>query len=536
MPLRNYYLTGIIGTLAGILIIFLLNIATPLEFVIAQFEAYQEHGNVRWPALIFSRLLIFCCLAALACTPYLLIMHRVLAPVSVCLEWIRQGEDLNTLPPDMVLKARQRLINLPFIMVPWMMVLWGTIPVVVFSVAVMSGFMDMAAAIIFFLRSLMVGAVSAAIVFFRMESHSRKQVIPLFFPDGELARIHGTTRLSISLRIRAFFRIGSLMPLANVVMTLYILYWQVDSDTVTAKAYGLGVLIFSLVVFLLFFMASGLLNRLFARSISDPLSRILGAVEEIRQGNLDTRVKVVSNDEVGVLGDATNQMIRELREKEMLRDTFGRYVAPEVRDEIISGRIPLDGEYRNVTVMFADLRDFTPMTESRDPKQVVLILNAYFREMSQAIQQHGGLILQFLGDEIYAVFGAPVECEHHGERAVSAALEMEKRLTNLNRSFRQKAWPVLSHGIGIHTGPVVAANIGSPDRLSYLLVGNTVNLASRLQTQTRELNARIVVSAETARHLPVGMIRDSFSRQEVRVKGRQTAVEIYQNPAKAFKD
>jgi adenylate cyclase len=259
-------------------------------------------------------------------------------------------------------------------------------------------------------------------------------------------------------------------------MTLFILYWQVENDTVSAKEYGLGVLIFSVVVFVLFFLASGFGNTLFARSISDPLGKILTAVEQVKKGNYNTQVKVVSNDEIGILGDATNQMIRGLQEKEMVQ-----------------------------------------------------ILNAYFQEMDTAIKARSGLILQFLGDEIYAVFGAPVPCLNHAEQAFLTALEMTQGLVRLNKRFASQGWPVLSHGIGIHTGKAVAASIGSPDRLSYLLVGDTINLASRLQSLTRSLDARIIISADTVDCLPPHLIQENLLKhsQSVQVKGRKVKIDIY---------
>jgi adenylate cyclase len=106
-------------------------------------------------------------------------------------------------------------------------------------------------------------------------------------------------------------------------------------------------------------------------------------------------------------------MIKGLKEREMLRDAFGKYFTPEIRDEIIRGRIPLDGELKEVTVMFADLRNFTPLAEADDPKTVVKIINSYFTEMATSIQKHSGLVLQFIGDEIEDVFGAPLSLENH---------------------------------------------------------------------------------------------------------------------------
>ncbi len=526
LSLKEFYFIGIRAVFFGILVIFLLNLATPLEFIIERFKQLGDSGHISWAKIIASRLGIFFSLAALSCVPFLVILKKFLSPVAACLKQANLQESIGQ---ELEKKARQRLVNLPFFMVPVFIFLWTFIPLSVFLAAVLTDRMDFGTALVFTIRSAMVGCISAAIVFFGMEAQARKQLIPFFFPNGELSSTDGTRQLSISRRVRAFFRVGSLIPLANIVMTLFILYLQVENNTVSAKTYGLGVLIFSLVVFVVFFLSAGFGNRLFARSISDPLERILTAVEQAKKGNYAARVKVVSNDEIGILGDATNRMIQGLEEKERLNDMFGRYVTPQIRDEILSGNIPLDGEYKEVTVLFADLRDYTPMAESRDPKQVVQILNAYFKEMEAAVTAHNGLILQFLGDEIYAVFGAPVACRNHPEQAFLTALDMNRRLADVNRRFEARQWPPLTHGIGIHTGRAVAACIGSPDRLSYLLVGDTINLASRLQSLTRELDAGIIISADTIARLPRHLVQENLFRQSqtVQVKGRQMDVDIF---------
>ena len=285
--------------------------------------------------------------------------------------------------------------------------------------------------------------------------------------------------------------------MAILVVTLMTLQWQLDSMSISAREYGSGILVFCLVLFFVFFVTLSVLNKLIKSSIVGPIENILSAVTKIKEGDLQTRVKVVSNDEIGVLGDATNEMIQGLREREILNDAFGKYITPEIRDEILSGRIPLDGELKNVTVLFSDLRDFTPLVASTQPKEVVKIINGYFEEMAKAIHGHGGLVLQFIGDEIEAVFGAPLELENHPVAAARAALEMCERLGRYNSRLREQGWAPLRHGIGLDTGQVLAANIGSSERLSYALVGDTVNLASRLQGVSKELGRDIILSAST---------------------------------------
>jgi len=208
-----------------------------------------------------------------------------------------------------------------------------------------------------------------------------------------------------------------------------------------------------------------------------------------------------------------------------VKETFGRYVSREVRDEILSGRIPLDGELKKVTVLFADLRNFTPMVEATPPKEVVRIMNSYFREMADAIRRHGGLVLQYIGDEVEAVFGAPVSVPDHARAAVRAALEMRRRLEVVNQGLAQQGYPPLDNGIGIHTGEVLAANIGGGDRLTYSLVGDTVNLASRLQGLNKQFGTKILISGET-----LAEIDESVPVKQMPptpIKGKSKPVDIF---------
>ena len=185
---------------------------------------------------------------------------------------------------------------------------------------------------------------------------------------------------------------------------------------------------------------------------------------------------------------------RQQRERDFLNETFGRYVSKEVRDEILGGRVTLSGELKEVTVLFADLRNFTRLVETIPPREVVTVINTYFKSMSEAINAHHGLVLQFIGDEIEAVFGAPVALENHQQWAVDAALDMRTRLSNVNLQLVNQGFPSLRHGIGLHAGKVVAANIGSSQRLSYALVGETVNIASRIQELNKDFDTDIIIS------------------------------------------
>ena len=209
----------------------------------------------------------------------------------------------------------------------------------------------------------------------------------------------------------------------------------------------------------------------------------------------------------------------------MIRETFGRYVSPEVRDEILAGRASLAGDLREVTILFADLRDFTPWVEASPAGEVVAGLNEYFTEMDAAIRAQGGLVLQFIGDEIEAVFGAPGADAQHAAYALAAARDMQLRLDAWNTRRRAQGKAELQHGIGIHTGTVLAGNIGSSERMSYALVGDAVNVASRIQSLNKEFGTRLLVSGATRAQLVD--VSGLTTLPSVRVKGRQAEVEVY---------
>ena len=238
-------------------------------------------------------------------------------------------------------------------------------------------------------------------------------------------------------------------------------------------------------------------------------------------------LNILANQGAVAIENARN--VEEIVEKERARvqimDAFGKYVTHEVRDQILEGRIPMDGESKDVTLLFADLRDFTTLAESTPPKEVVKIINGYFSEMAEAIGMNNGLILQFIGDEIEAVFGAPADLDDHPTHALRAAIEMSKRLLVVNQKLEQQGYGPLRHGIGVHTGNVVAANIGSEDRLSYAMVGDTVNLASRIQGLNKKYGTEILVSSTSVSRLSAHFPLEKLPATTV--KGKKAPVEVY---------
>ena len=252
------------------------------------------------------------------------------------------------------------------------------------------------------------GPFVTAIVFFGSERLMRHE-LPRLFPSGELSAVK-VPRLRVRTRMLAAFLLLGLLPLAVLsvaALTRADALRTADAATAAAIIYNLKLVV--VVLALGGLVVSVGLALLVAASVAQPLRDVQAAMAQVRRGGLDARCAVVSNDEIGAVAEGFNSMVQGLREREAIRETFGKYVSPEVRDEILAGRVSGAGVQREVTILFADLRDFTPWVEASPPAEVVADLNAYFTEMDLAIRAHGGLVLQFIGDEIEAVFGAPID-------------------------------------------------------------------------------------------------------------------------------
>jgi len=437
---------------------------------------------------------------------------------------LRQEQEGRPILGEELGHARRRLLNEPFVLIAIDFGIW-LISGIVYPMALWGFEAPNAVVRMAFSISLFTGLITTAFAFFVLEHVLQQKLVPHFFPKGGLYMTPKTLRIRISTRIGALIFAANLVPFFAI---LNIAAGTLQAGGDTARV--LAELRSTISVNAVLFMGVGVwLAVLVSGNLRRPLEDIIRVLQEVRNGRFDRKVRVTSNDEIGYTGDSINGMTDGLIERDLIKDTFGKYVAKEVRDEVLSGRTPLDGERKEVTVLFSDLRDFTPMTEQNDPKRVIQIMNAYFKEMAEAIQGEGGLVLQFIGDEIYAVFGAPISRQDHPARAFRAGLEMRRRLKELNGRFEANGWPWLRHGIGIHTGVALAANIGSPDRLSYLLVGDTVNLASRLQSLSKEIGTDMVVSATTWTHLTPAE-RNAVSLKplkDVSVKGMRERVEIF---------
>lgn len=217
----------------------------------------------------------------------------------------------------------------------------------------------------------------------------------------------------------------------------------------------------------------------------------------------------------------------ETRAKRTMTRRFGQYVPPELVDEL--SRHPeswtMEGESRVMTILFSDVRDFTRFSEGLDPKQLSQMMNEYLTAMTQIIHRHRGTIDKYIGDAIMAFWGAPLPDSEHARHALAAAMEMQAVLPELNRKFSARQWPALRVGIGINTGMVSVGNMGSDFRRAYTVMGDAVNLASRLEALGKEYGVPIIVGEATQVEVPELLYREL---DRVCVKGKVEPVTIFE--------
>ncbi len=263
-----------------------------------------------------------------------------------------------------------------------------------------------------------------------------------------------------------------------------------------------------------------------ARRITRPVARLGAAATEIEKGNYAVRVGSETSDEIGELGRAFDRMAAGLAERDNMRDILGKVASNEVVTRLLEGGdIELGGEERDVTVMFTDIRNFTALVEKLTPDQSLQLLNQFLTVISEVIESAGGVVDKYLGDGVMALFGAPVTRPDDAQRALNCALEIRDRVAALGPVLAARGLPHPQVGIGINTSRVIAGNIGSPSRLNYTVLGDGVNLASRLEGLTKRYQVPIVTGF-TTREGAGGIACRELDK--VRVKGKTVAERIFE--------
>jgi len=266
--------------------------------------------------------------------------------------------------------------------------------------------------------------------------------------------------------------------------------------------------------------------RMGVRPMVKSIQKISQKATRVAQGNYGDPMPVRSQDEIGQLTRTFNDMVTGLKERDFVTDTFGRYVDPEVARKLLQrpGATRLGGEKREVIILFADIRGFTPLAEGLSPEATIHLMNRFFSEMIQVIQRYHGIIVDFLGDAILAFFD-PLDAPLPPimRQALRCSLEMQQAMSKVNVFDGEMATSPLSLGVGLHAGEVVVGNIGSENRAKYGIIGSAVNLASRIQMQAK--GGEIIISESIYHHVqPDLVVKREF---EAQLKGIQSVITLY---------
>lgn len=347
------------------------------------------------------------------------------------------------------------------------------------------------------------------------------------YPAVRLARESGAPGQVVARNARGVERLFVYRPMRNPSTTgrePWVLLTEIDEAEQLAILHGLRdeLLIGSIALGLI----SLLVAQQVSRSLRRPLDELRLFARQIGTGDLTGHTSISGRDVAGALGTTLNDMVKGLRERDRVKEVFGRYIATQVSDKILQGQIDLGGEARVVTVLFSDIRNFTGMSEQMTPQQVVSFLNSYFSEMVDAVFEQGGVLDKFLGDGLMAVFGSLGDQPDHPRRAVLAALRMQALLAKLNGERAMTGKPPVAIGVGIHTDEVVVGNIGSNRRLEYTVIGDGVNAASRVQTLNKEFGTTILITETT-----YASIKDEFDCRPMPdhpLRGKHKPLKFYE--------
>ena len=362
--------------------------------------------------------------------------------------------------------------------------------------------------------------------------------------DGQVCFVVGSSAVVATPGVARFALLGPMEATAGLrgsrVLTLSGQTWALFSEPLNPQAPGEGSMVCAialddtlapfrrirtvLILTALVTMAAAVIMGFFlSKGLSAPILELVRGTARVARGDYDFRIDITARDEMGILGNAFNSMVRGLFLKEKYRDVLNKAVSPEIAAEMLKGDLFLGGENRMVTVLFADIRGFTAITGGMDPREVITILNDYLEGISAAIEAEGGVVDKYAGDEIMAIFGAPVSHPDDAPRAVRAALRMQEAIRVLSESRRTVGKPEVSMGIGINTGLAVAGNMGSRTRLNYTVLGESVNLAARLCSAAAA--GQIVISAATLE--AVGPILDAQALKPATLKGWSDPVGMW---------
>jgi len=431
------------------------------------------------------------------------VMRRSYGLVWPLVQWLRADA-----PAEGALDAWQRAARLPRDFTAasgWQPFVLAGVPIAIyvtydFDLPWYSGFIVLAGAA--------VAIAYAAILHFFASELTLRPV--LREAAAKLPRDFAGMRVGVPLR----WKLLGALPLINVI-TGVVVSGLSTNGTATLRDLGVDVLVAVVVAFTISFE----LTLLLSKSIYGPLNDLLEATEQVKQGDLSARVPVLSGDEMGDLAGSFNEMMGGLEERERLRAAFGSYVDHEVARRVLAEGELLEGDEVEATVVFVDIRDFTPFAEQSSAAESVARLNEFFDLVVPILTKHRGHANKFIGDGVMGVFGAPDRLPDHADRALEAACE-------LAAAVEERFGERLQIGIGINSGPVIAGSVGGGGRLEFTVIGDPVNVAARVERATRD-TGDVVLLTEATRCLLTRSDGELEPRGEIPLKGKSDGVRLW---------
>ncbi len=434
---------------------------------------------------------------------------------------LMKGQDLEELPA----KVRRWAINFPLYLAAISFAILTLIGVFFGQGGLMFASTDMQTFTRTFLGVGGVGGTTAFMLAFVLTDTQWRTHLPRFLSENEEIELK-EPRITVGIRLILTLILTGFVPLVIIGIAgnngiFRIMDPAIDPFDIIGR---LQTLIIFIVVSSL--IINFIIGTLTTHSLVGPLKRLSQGMKQVGKGDLTSTLAIETSDEIGELTSQFNKMVAELRDAQRMRDLFGRYVSKEVAAKVLDNGADLGGENISATTLFADIRDFTGLSERLPAQEVVDILNRYYTRMVDVIVDEGGLVNKFGGDSLLAVFGAPIRQPDHALRAVRAAWEMTRALAEFNAEQLSIGMPVLTIGIGIASGEVVAGNVGGEERVEYTVIGDPVNLASRLQSLTKELGATVLLSEDTQKALG-GTRAECHPYGEVPVRGKQEPISVF---------
>src|SRR4051794_23133845 len=428
--------------------------------------------------------------------------HKVLPGAKPLLRWAEGGRSPRDAP-----EAWRAAIALPVDFVTraaWLPVVFVALPMSLYVTYELE--LPAHSELFLFAGVLVAGGYAAVLHFFGAELALRPVVHEIALQLSPEFAERGT---GVPLR----WKLLGTLPLINVI-TGVIVSGLSTRDRASLSDLGLDVIVAVVVAFTVSFE----LTPLLARSVLSPVRELVDATQRVKGGDFSARVPVTSGDEIGQLARSFNEMLTGLQERERLRTAFGSYVSPDVAERVMAEGELLEGEDVEVTILFVDIRDFTPFAERSSARETVTYLNDFFGLVVPILERHRGHANKFIGDGVLGVFGAPERVRDHASHGLGAAME-------LAAAVEERYQGSLRVGIGLNSGPVSVGSVGGGGRLEFTVIGDAVNVAARVEHLTRETGDTILLTEATRALLDDDV--ELEPRGEIPLKGVSEPVPVY---------